>query len=217
MRVLMKRFVLQLVVLLITGSTYALNTADLLTDPDVQELFSKKCIRLGTSEVLPIPFDVACRVLSQPDLIPALQDEFIQSISQDGTVDFPVIKTAVGEYYYINEKGKRADIVELYREQTDAYSFDYLVLASGKRFFGRYDVIIHLQIVDAGPAGIVYSVSTHAYPHNWATRFSAHKIGPVKTYFKKQVRIISYVAREIGVSLCEKEEFQLELNQREYP
>ncbi len=212
MRVLMKRFALQLVVLLIAGSAAALGTADLLTDPDAQDVFSQKCLRLGTSEILPIRFDIACRVLSQPELILALQQEFTHSISKNNPLHFPLIEVAPNEYYYINEKGKRENLAELYRKQTDAYSFDYLVLASGKRFFGPYDVIIHLQIIDAGPIGIVFSINTHAYPHNWGTRFLVHKFGPVKKYFKNQVKFISYVAREVSIGLCEKEEFQSELN-----
>ena len=213
----MKRFVFQIIAVLMTANAYALSTAELLKNSEAQDVFNKKCIRLGTSEVLSINFETACRVLGQPQLIQAMQKEFSTSISTNGIVDFPIVQTAPRAYHYINEKGQRADIVELYRKQTDAHSFDYLVLASGKRFFGRYEVIVHLQVVDAGAAGIVYSVSTHAYPHNGIARFSARRLGPVKNYFKKQMRITSYVAREIGVGLCEKEEFQLNLNPPEQP
>ncbi len=206
----MKRFALQMLFTLLATIAFAASTADLVKNTDAADIFEKKCIRLGTSEVLPIEFKTACRVLAQPQLLEAVQKEFVRSISQTGKVDFPVIRTAPGIYYYINEKGHRADITELYRKQTDKHSFDYVVHASGKRFFGRYDVIIHLQIVDAGPAGIVYSVGTHAYPHNSITRFSARKIAPAKNYFKKKMQLISYVAREIALGLCEKEAFKLD-------
>lgn len=205
----MKRCVLFLLILLFSTHVFALGTADLLKDEQAKKILGKKCIRLGTNEVLPLKFKTACRVLKQPHLLEAVQNEFIRSISQTGTVDFPVIQTAPGIYYYINEKGHRSDIIERYRKQTDEHSFNYIVQASGKRFFGRYDVIIHLQIIDAGSAGIIYAVSTHAYPHNLITRFSVRKISPVKKYFKKKMQLISYVAREVAIGLCEKEAFQL--------
>ncbi|MEE9368065.1 MAG: hypothetical protein V3V05_04275 [Pontiella sp.] len=206
----MKRLVLQIIIILSSVGSFAAGTADLLVDPAAKELLGKKCIRLGTSEILSVPFDTACVVLEQSHLLEAVQEEFIRSISQNGEVDFPVVETSPGVFYYINEKGKRSDIIELYRKQTDEYSYDYIVLASGKRFFGGFDVIIHLQVIDAGPSGIVYSVSTHAYPRNMVTRFSARNLGPVKNYFKKKMKLISYVAREVALGLCEKESFQLE-------
>jgi hypothetical protein len=206
----MNRFVHQFILLLFSASVYATGTADLLTDPAAKEILEKKCIRFGTTEVLTVEFDTACRILIQPQLLQAVQEEFIRSISKTGKVDFPVIETAPGTYYYINEKGKRSDITEHYRRKTNEHTFDYIVQASGKRFFGGYDVIIHLQVIDAEPAGIIYSVNTHAYPRNMLTRFSARKLGPVKNYFKKKMKLISYVAREIALGLCEKEQVKQE-------
>ncbi len=206
----MKRITLQLIIIFFSASAYSIDLSDLLEDSSPKELLQKKCIRLGTSEVLDIPFETACKVLSKSTLLKLAQDEFGRSISKNGNVDFPVIQTAPNTYYYINEKGHRADLTELYRKQTDESSFNYVILASGKRFFGQYDVIIHLQIIDAGQSGIIYAVSMHAYPHNMLTRFSARKIGPVKKYFKKKMKLISYVAREVAVGLCRKEAFQLD-------
>ena len=208
MRIPMKWFALNMTAMLLSASAFALGTVDLLDSPDAKDVLGKKCIRLGTSEVLPIDFETACRVLEQSKLVEAVQEEFIRSVSGNGKADFPIIGTGGGRYHYINEKGKRTDIAELYRKQTDVYSFDYIVQASGKRFFGGYDVIIHLQVVDAGSIGVVYSVSIHAYPHNGITRFSARKLAPAKKYFKKKMKLISYVAREVGLGLCQKEEFQ---------
>lgn len=213
MRTFMKRIVRQILIFLISANAFALGTADLLVGADAKELLGKKCIRLGTSEVLLVDFKTACRVLEKSNLLEAIQIEFIRSISQTGEVDFPVIETSPGVFYYINEKGKRSDITELYRKQTDEHSYDYIVQASGKRFFGGFDVIIHLQVIDAGSAGIVYSVNTHAYPRNLVTRFSARNLGPVKNYFKKKMQLISWVAREVALGLSEQETFQLELEQ----
>ncbi|WP_372807772.1 hypothetical protein [Pontiella sp.] len=207
----MKRFVLQLVALVLAASSFGLGTADLLDDAEAKALLEKKCIRFGTSELLPIPFETACKTLEQPDLLKAVQEEFARSVSENGQVDFPVFDDGGGKYHYINEKGHRTDIKELYRKKTDDHSFDYIVWATGKRFFGRYDVVVHLQIVDAGALGIAYSVSTHAYPHNWLTRFSARKVAPTKKYFAGKMKLVSYIAREVGIGLCQAEAFRQEL------
>lgn len=205
----MKHLLLQFSALLLTIGTFAQSTAQLLTNSAGQDVLQKKCIRLGTSEILPVQFETACTVLKQQDLLPAIQEEFIRTISEDGKVDFPVFGNGPA-YYYINEKDQRTDIVELYRKQTDEHSFNYIVMANGKRFFGKYDVVIHLQVVDAGPAGIVYSVKVHAYPYNWLTRTS-HKIGLTRSFFKNKMKLISWVAREVGTGLCEQEEIKTEL------
>jgi hypothetical protein len=203
----MKWITLQLLAFALTLSTFAANTADLVSEERGLAVLQKNCIRLGTNEVLPIQFSTACSVLENKELLHAVQAEFVRSISDNGTVDFPVIETAEGEYYYINEKGQRTDIVELYRQQTDAFSYDYIVMATSKRFFGTYDVIIHLQVVDAGQAGIVYSVSLHAWPHNWLTR-SSHKVGLTRSFFKKKMKLIAWVARKVGTGLCEQAEMR---------
>jgi hypothetical protein len=206
----MKHLLLQFSILLLSFSAFAQNTADLVSDPAGLNILQKNCIRLGTSEVLPIKFETACTVLDQPDLVQTIQAEFIRSISNNGKVEFPIIETGPGIYYYINEDGKRTDITELYRKQTDDFSYDYIVMATSKRFFGRYSVVIHLQVVGAGPAGIIYSVNVHIYPHNWLTRTS-QKIGLTSSFFKKKMKMISWVARKIATGLCEQEEMKAEL------
>lgn len=203
----MKKLLLQLTLLSLSFNAVALSTTELVSDPAALEILNKKCIRLGTSEVLQINFKTACQALEQPKLVQAIQDEFCKSVSKNGQVDFPILQLSPNDYYYINERGKRTDITELYKKQTDDHSYDYIVKASGKRFFGKYDVIVHLQIVDAGDAGVIYSVNVHAWPHSWLTR-SSHKIGLTKNFFKKKMQLISWVAREIGVGLCERQEQQ---------
>ena len=212
MRIPMKRFAHYFFIFWMSLQASAVNTADLVNNPTGLEVLQKKCIRLGTSEVLPIQFKTACSVLNQKNLVPALQKEFIRSISSSGEVDFPIVGNGHDKYYYINEKGQRTDIVELYRQQTDEYSFDYIVMSSGKRFFGKYDVVIHLQVVDAGPSGIIYSVKVHVWPRNWLTR-SSHKIGLTRSFFKKKMKLISWVAREVGKGLCERAQLKQDLQE----
>ncbi|QBG47645.1 hypothetical protein EGM51_09660 [Verrucomicrobia bacterium S94] len=182
-----------------------MNTAELVNNPDAEAVLTRNCIRLGTAEILPIKFKTAVTVLNNPDLVTAVQDEFARSVSENGTVDFPVFEIGEHRYYYINEYGNRTDITELYRKQTDETTYDYIVMAGGKRKFGYYDVIIHLRITDLDDLGILYSVKVHAWPHSWFTR-TANRIGLTRSYFKNNMQFISWVARKVAIGLCKQEE-----------
>lgn len=201
----MLRIVVQICLTLLLLPAAAMDTAELVNDPDAAAVLSRNCIRLGTSEILPVKFKTAVAVLNDPELVTAVQEEFARSISKNGKVDFPVFQNGEHRYYYINEYGKRTDITELYRKQTDSASYDYIVMAGGKRRFGYYDVIIHLKVTDLGDLGILYSVNVHAWPHSWFTRTS-HRIGLTRTYFRNNMKLISWIAREIAIGLCEQEE-----------
>ncbi|MDZ8117938.1 hypothetical protein [Pontiella agarivorans] len=206
----MKHLALFWIPLLLALSSFAGSTADLITNPQAREILSRNCIRLGTSEILPVKFQTAVAVLNNPELVTAVQEEFARSISSNGTVDFPIIGNGEHRYYYINEYDQRTDLTELYKKQTDRTSYDYIVWAGGKRRFGYYDVIIHLQVTDLGDLGILYSVHVHAWPHSWFTRTS-HRLGFTRSYFRDNMKFISRIAREIALGLCEQEEINAQL------
>jgi hypothetical protein len=185
------------------SSVSALETADLVPDASARELLEKKCIRAATSGMVPVSYDSATRILAQEDLLNIVQAEYARSISKEGTVKFPIIETAPGKFYYINEKNQRTDIIELYRSQSEDGAFDIILQASGKRFFGLYDVIIHVRILDASAAGVAYTAKVHAYPHNGSMRFLARRLGTIERYFRKNTSNIEGLACNIGQGLAE--------------
>ncbi|MBT8042707.1 MAG: hypothetical protein KJN98_06020, partial [Pontiella sp.] len=178
-------------------NVFALETAEFVQEADAKALLAKKCIRAETSGLIAIGFDAATRALGRNDLLKAVRNEYTRSISKSGKVDIDVVETAPGRYHYFNDRNKRVDIIELYRKQTDETSFDIVMQASGKRFFGRYDVIIHVRVIDALDAGVVYTARIHAYPHNGPIRFLARRTGAIERYFRKNTRTIDWVARTI--------------------
>lgn len=193
----MKRFLLQMVLLLFPVGAFALNTENLLNDADAKALLEKKCIQTEISGMLPARFDAAAHYLSQSNLIHRIQDEYRKSISKDGTLDFPVIETGNGAYYYVNEKDQCTDLFELFRQQTSASTFDLIYHAMGKQYFGKYEVLIHIRAIDAEPAGTIYVAKIHAYPHNGPLRFFARRFGVVDRYFQRKTRLIAYVSTKI--------------------
>lgn len=201
----MKRHAIPLIMIalgLVSGRSFGLDTAALL-DGHAAELLEKKCIVTETGGVLPARFDTVVRYLSQPDLIQRIQEEYRRSVSKDGTLDFPIVGNGNNAYYYINEKNQRTDLFELYRRQTTDSTFDMAYHATGKRYFGKYEVLIHIRAIDAEPAGTIYLASVYAYPHNGPMRFFARRFGTVERYFQRKTRVIARVSKKICIGMDE--------------
>jgi len=188
------------IVLLLTVSAHALDTVALVDGP-AAALLEKKCIRTDVGGVLPVRFDAAVGVLDQPDLILHIQEAYRASVSKERTRDLPIVGTDDGAYHYTNEKNHRTDFFELYREQTSATSFDLIYLANGKRFFGKYEVLIHIRVVDAKPAGTLYIAEIHAYPRNAALRFFARRLGTVERYFQRKTHLIAGISSQLCMGM----------------
>jgi hypothetical protein len=192
----MKRFTLHILATLLSCGASAQDLGERWNTPSF-ELLEKKCILTKTSGMLPTRFETVVRYLNEPELVRRIQQDYRRSISKDGTVDYPILDSGHGSYYYVNEKKQRTDISELYRVQTSESSFDLAYHAEGNRYFGSYEVLIFVRIIDAGPAGAVYTASVHAYPHNGPIRFLARRFGTVEKYFKRKTRTIAWVSQRM--------------------
>jgi len=191
------KIALAIMILFPAMTVHALDTVALVDGP-AAKLLKKNCIRTDVGGVLPVRFDTVTGLLGQPDLLLHIQKEYPSSVSEDGVNNFPLIGTGNGAYHYINEKSERTDIVELYRQQTSATSFDLVYLTTGKHSFGRYDVLIHIRVVDAEMAGTLYVAEIHTYPHNAALRFFTRRFGSTKRYFQRKTWLIAGAS----VKLC---------------
>lgn len=204
-----KRTLQRLVILLtmVSLNASALDTTNLLAHTDASALLAKHCIRTEIGGFLPIRFDVAIDHLKQPHLIEHILQEYRRSVSRNGAMDFPVASAGNGRYCYVNESNQRTDIHELCRKQTSDTIFDLVYYANGKRYFGSYEVLIHVRVIDAGPVGTAYVASIHAYPHNGPLRFLVRRLGVVERYFKRKTRLIAGVSNRICRSMGENKPF----------
>jgi hypothetical protein len=203
----MKRHLLQFLAITLSpmaASANALDTAALLNDPSVTGLLAKKCIQVETCGVLPMRFDSAVDLLSQPDLVQRIEAEYRRSVAKDGQSEFPIIGTGSGDYHYVNEKNQRTDIKELYRKQTSDTTFDLIYHATGKNYFGKYEVLIHIRAIDAGKAGTLYIAAIHAYPHNAPLRFLARRTGTTERFFRRKTQLIARISTRICGGMCEQ-------------
>lgn len=194
------KIALATIILFHAVAVHALDTAALL-DGSAAALLEKNCIRTDIGGMLPVRFGSAINLLGQPDLILYIQEGYWASISKDEPSGFPIVETESGAYHYVNEKNQCIDLFELHRKQTTDRSFDLIYLAKGKRYFGKYEVLIHIRAIDAAPLGTLYIAEIHAYPRNVALRFFARRFGTVERYFEHKTRLIARLSNKICINL----------------
>ena len=203
------KFIFILLAICSAISTQGMETAKLLNGHESTALLEKKCIQTTVSGVIAPRWDISLQMLSQPDFIQWIQTEYQRSVSKDGTVGCPIVEAGEGQYYYLNQKKQRTDIFELHRDQTSDTTFDLIYLAKGKRFFGKYEVLIHVHVIDAGAAGTVYTAGIHAYPNNGPLRFLARRMGSVERYFQNKTKLIADITGQICTGMQTAGEFTL--------
>ncbi|WP_372796090.1 hypothetical protein [Pontiella sp.] len=188
-----------------TLSAQALETAALLPEgPSRALLESKRPIYCETAGVVPVDFDDALRVFSHPDLMSHVQAAYAEQVLEEGEPEFSIQQTAPAEYFYVNRKGERTDLSEVVRIQTSETTFDLILYSTGKRFFGSYEALIHVRLLDCGNAGVGYAASVYAYPENAVSRFFARHLGLVTNYFNKKTARMTEMITLISRSLCEE-------------
>lgn len=194
---LMTRHVLQLIILWLTltaSGAYALDTRALLDGTPTAETLDKKCIRTSIAGIIPAPFSDVSHYLAQPKLMTRLQKTYSNQKNSDPSI----IERSPGAYYYVNQEGQRTELYELFCKATSTNTFDLILLASGKRFFGRFDVIIHIQVINTQTTSSAYTAEVYAYPRNMALRFLARRLGTVERYFERNTRFIARIAHRVG-------------------
>lgn len=198
----------------------ALDTLVLLpAGPSKALLENKKPIYAETSGEVQVDYAQALNVMDEPGLLQNVQDAYCKLIAKDGTPEFTIQQCSSNTYFYVNKDGERTDIAEVLRKKTSGSTFDIVYYSAGKRFFGRYEAVIHVQISDDGDAGSRYVASVYAYPENAFSRFFARHLGLVDRYFKKKTGEMTGIITTITCSLCDEKSAQpgREENEAEAP
>ena len=182
----------------------ALDTLGLLkAGPSKTLLQDKKPIYAEAKGSAPVNFDAALKVLRHPDFITRIQDAYCELIDDDGIPEFTIQQTSSNTCFYVNRKGERTDITELLRRETAEGCFDIILYSVGKRFFGKYQALIHIQVTKDGKNKSRYVAAVYAYPENAVSRFFARHLGLVERYFKKKTGQMTGIVTAITCSLCE--------------
>ena len=192
----MKRIALQTAAGLLAACAAALDAGEM-PDERAAALLERKCIETDAAGLLPARFDEVTAYLNRPDLLERVQAAYRRAVSKAGTLHYPVVRNGPVSYYTISEKNRRTDLTVLYQGFTSGGMYELAYHACGKRFFGRYEVLIRIRIFDAAPAGTAYTVSVHAYPHNASFRFLARRLGSAERYFRRRTAMITRVSERI--------------------
>ncbi len=174
-------------------SAHALETASLAGDPEIQALLARKCIRADACGVLPIPFGEVVRRLEDDRLPFLLQQEYARALPPGHPPAGTVTAMGDGILLHIDSEGRRTRIGVLHRGRGDRASYDLVLGVQGERGFGPYDLVIHLRVLDAAGAGVVYLAEIHAYPHRGATRFMARRLNTVERQFRRSARTAAWL------------------------
>lgn len=196
-----------LVVGLMAGSVQALDTVSLLPDGAAKTLLKKKKpIRASSGGSVPVDYNKAMLLLETPTLLTDVQDAYSELMPDGEEPEFTIEQNSTNSYFYINRKGERTDIVEVVRKKTSDTTFDIVYYSAGKRFFGHYQAVIHVQVTSAGDEASKYVASVYAYPENAFSRFFARRLGLVKRFFNKKTAEMSGIITTITCNLCERTE-----------
>ena len=185
----------------------ALDTLVLLdAGPPKVLLESRKPILAETTGQVPVDFDRALEVFSEPTLIQDVQEVYCELIAEDGTPAIVISQSGSNTYFYVTRKGERTDITEVIRRKTDKDTFDLVFYSTGRRFFGEYETVIHVQVTDAGKESVHYKARVYAYPENAFSRFFARHLGLVERYFRKKTAHLAEIITTVSYSLCNEAE-----------
>lgn len=196
----MKRCTLHLILawlLLTAAGGYALDTQALLQGTPAARILNKKCLRTSIAGIIPAAHEDVVLYLDQPRLIPRLQ----RSYSTPTGGGPSIIERSPGSYYYVNKNESRTEIYERFCRATADDTYDLILQAYGKRFFGSYDVIIHIQFIDTQMKSTTYTAEVYAFPRNMALRFFARRLGIVERYFKKNTPFIARIAQRVAAEI----------------
>lgn len=165
-------------------------------------LASKKSINANAEGVVPIKFSKAMEVYAQDALLTRVQTAYCDLLAEGGVPEFTISQSSSNTYFYVNNEGQRTDITEVMRRKTSEDTFDIILYSAGRRFFGDYQAVVHVQLTDAGNDETHYSAIVYAYPENAVSRFFARHLGLVERYFKKKTCHMTEIITTISCSLC---------------
>ena len=202
-RLAMRRCILLLVVLWSGGAAWALPTVDrIASDTGAVAVLAQRCIVVTTTGQLALAYAGMARAFASPDLLGDLQREYAHQLPAGEQPEFVIRQTAPGFYHYVNRHGQESFIREVHRAEHAGPVTELVLHAGGRRFFGRYEAVIHVAVYPVEPGELGYTAIVHAYPENGVSRFLARHLGLVERYFRSKTEEIEALSSRLGAVLC---------------
>lgn len=186
----MKRLALQILFCLTAAGAAAFDLREV-AEGDAAELLDRKCIRSESCAVRPVRYDSVLRYLEPPDLLQRLYADYLRTYGEHKAAR-PLVRTGPQSYSYAAGTKKETAVTELYCGASSAQTYDFVYYVEGRRM-GRYEMLVHVRVIDAGPAGTAYAGSMYAYPHSGPVRFFVRHFGRLEQYFHYWTRVFTRV------------------------
>jgi hypothetical protein len=185
------------------GIGWALDTDGLVGEqPLAREVLARRHIRVDGAGNVPIDYRNAVTTFANEGLLDAVQAEYARQLPPGEEPEFVVHETAPGTFAYANAKGETSTLRELYRGTSGTNQFAVVYHVQGRRFFGDFQSLIHIEIAPAAATSTVYQASVYAYPESAVPRFFARHLGLVDRYFRSKTADIEALATRICIRLC---------------
>jgi anti-sigma B factor antagonist len=176
----------------------------------VRSLMARHYIPVELQGEIPVPFAVVLYLFERDDVLTVIQEEYARLLPPGEEPEFVVQQDAPNQWSYINRKNQPSVITELYRDVSGEGEAECLYYTTGRRFFGDFEALTHVQIFDMGDR-IRYEVRVYAYPESDTVRFFARHMGLVRRYFVDKTSELTDLTIRIGANLIELQQKELSM------
>lgn len=161
---------------------------------------TKPALRYEAAGTATAPFSEMVRVFASTSLLADIQVEYERLLPEGETPEFTIEQTGPTAYGYVNREDETSTIREIRRHEAADY-VEVVYHASGERFFGRFDAVIHIRVAPETDDAVAYTARVLAYPASRFLRVLA-RFPLVDLYFQRKTREVAGLSVRIGEALC---------------
>ena len=184
--------------LTVVSTSSGLETLSLLDEGRARLLLEKKNpIQADVKGRIAVSFDTMLGLYESPSMLLRIQQIYRDYVVGPEGVEFEVVEVRSNFYAYVNRNEERTIIEECCRLKPNEDQFDLVLYTEGKRFFGAYEAVIHVQL-ERGLNQSLYQATVYAYPRNGLSRFFGRYLGLIERFFKQKTAEMELLTVEIA-------------------
>ena len=133
--------------LTVVSTSSGLETLSLLDEGRARLLLEKKNpIQADVKGRIAVSFDTMLGLYESSSMLLRIQQIYRDYVVGPEGVEFEVVEVRPNFYAYVNRNEERTIIEECCRLKPNEDQFDLVLYTEGKRFFGAYEAVIHVQL-----------------------------------------------------------------------
>lgn len=150
-----------------------------------------------------VPYKAGEAAVTAVDALDSVQAAYAQLLPEGEKPEFTITCRDGHLYSYVNREGQKSTVDEVWKKGDDK-EFNVVYYATGKRFFGHFQALIHLQATPNAKGQVDYRLLVRASPENRFWRFVVSRIGVVKLFFRSKTDEVAGLSEQILVRLCQQ-------------